>query len=165
MPLVPKMLTILKAINLDNAYCLERRVRDELRKKNTLREEVLQVRKEREQVALRMDEIRMKHEREKTDAQVSVGNVNSCPVLTFEQSRDTLNAAVHDIEWAIEMGKSNQTPAEINRSTDLTGTELLIKRVAGEVSNKGDSGGILKQIKDFNAFLERAALALEAKKV
>jgi len=90
---------------------------------------------------------------------------NSCRVLTSRQSRDTLNAAVHDIEMAIEMGKSNQTSAEINHSTDLAGTELLIKRVAGEVSNKGDSGGILKQIKDFNAFLERAALALEAKKV
>ncbi|PVH81401.1 hypothetical protein DL98DRAFT_587590 [Cadophora sp. DSE1049] len=138
-----------QAINLDSAYSLERRVRDQLRKKNSLREEVLQVRKEREQVALRMDEIRMKHEREKTDA----------------QSRDTLNTAVHDIEMAIEMGKSNQTSTEIDHSNDLIGTELLIKRVAGEVSNKGDSGGILKQIKEFNAFLERAALALEAKKV
>jgi len=42
--------------------------------------------------------------------------------------------------------------------------ELLLKRVAGEVSNKSDSGGMLKQIKDFNAFLERAALALETRK-
>lgn len=42
------------------------------------------------------------------------------------------------------------------------GTQL--KRLAGEVSDKGASGGILKQIKDFNAFLERAALALEARK-
>lgn len=64
-------LTFFKTINLDNAYCLERRVRDELKKKNSLREEVLRIRKEREQVALRMDEIRMKHEKEKTDAQVS----------------------------------------------------------------------------------------------
>jgi hypothetical protein len=46
----------------------------------------------------------------------------------------------------------------------MTGMELLLKRVAGEVSNKSDSGGMLKQIKDFNAFLERAALALETRK-
>ncbi|KAH6720974.1 hypothetical protein BKA61DRAFT_243557 [Leptodontidium sp. MPI-SDFR-AT-0119] len=137
-----------QTINLDNAYCLERRVRDELKKKNSLREEVLRIRKEREQVALRMDEIRMKHEKEKTDA----------------QSRDDLNIAIHDIEMAIEMGKSKQSSAT-DHSTDKIGTELLIKRIASEVSNKGDSGGILRQIKEFNAFLERAALALEARKV
>jgi hypothetical protein len=36
--------------------------------------------------------------------------------------------------------------------------------VASDVSNKSDSGGILKQVKEFNAFLERAAVALEAKR-
>ncbi|KAH7327320.1 hypothetical protein BKA65DRAFT_510388 [Rhexocercosporidium sp. MPI-PUGE-AT-0058] len=137
-----------QTINLDNAYSLERRVRDELKKKNSLREEVLRIRKEREQVALRMDEIRMKHEREKTDA----------------QNRDDLNIAIHDMEMVIEMGKSRQT-SETNRSADMVGTELLIRRIAGEVSNKGGSGGTLSQIKEFNAFLERAALALEARKV
>jgi hypothetical protein len=44
------------------------------------------------------------------------------------------------------------------------GIELVLKRVAGEASNKGDSGGILKQAKEFNAFLERAALALETRR-
>ena len=46
----------------------------------------------------------------------------------------------------------------------MVGVELLLKRIAGEVSNKSDSGGMLKQIKDFNAFLERVALALEGRK-
>jgi hypothetical protein len=46
----------------------------------------------------------------------------------------------------------------------MIGTEVLLKRVADEVSNNSDSGGILKQIKDFNAFLERAALVLESRK-
>lgn len=45
----------------------------------------------------------------------------------------------------------------------MSGPEVLLKRIAGKISNKGDSGGILKQIKDFNSFLERAALALESK--
>lgn len=44
------------------------------------------------------------------------------------------------------------------------GLELMLKRVAGDVSNKSDSGGILKQVQEFNAFLERAAVALEAKR-
>lgn len=47
----------------------------------------------------------------------------------------------------------------------MIGTELLLKRVAGEVSNKGESGGLLRKIKEFNAFLQRAAEALEMRKV
>lgn len=72
-----------------------------------------------------------------------------------------MNTAVHDIEVAVGRGKANSDGDE---PTQLTGVELLLKRVAGEVSNKSDSGGILKQIKSFNEFLERAALALESRK-
>jgi hypothetical protein len=46
----------------------------------------------------------------------------------------------------------------------MDGIGLLLKRVAGQVSNKSDSGGMLRQIKEFNAFLERTALALEGSK-
>lgn len=53
----------------------------------------------------------------------------------------------------------------IDQPNEMIGTELLLKRVAGEVSNKGDSGGFLRQIKEFNAFLERTALVLEGRKV
>jgi len=61
---------------------------------------------------------------------------------------------------AIECGKVNESGND-----EKTGIELLLKRVAGEVSSKSGSVGTLKQIKEFNAFLERAALALEGKKV
>jgi hypothetical protein len=43
------------------------------------------------------------------------------------------------------------------------GTELLLKRVAGQVSSKNDSGGLLRQLKEANAFFERAALVLEGR--
>ncbi|KUJ09550.1 uncharacterized protein LY89DRAFT_627717 [Mollisia scopiformis] len=135
-------------INLDNGYSLERRLRDEQKKKLRLRDEILRIRAEREQVALHMDEVRIKHENAKMDA----------------QKRDDLNANVHDIEMAIDLGKQKQHD-EAEQSTEMVGTEVLLKRVAGEVSNKSDSGGLLRQIKDFNAFLERAALALEGKMV
>ncbi len=158
----------LKTINLDNAYSLERRVRDEQKKKLGLREEILRIRAEREQVALRMDDIRIKHENEKEMAQVcrsplSYACNGTYPNCVFK-GRDSLNTAVHDIELAIELGKANQSSDNLNSSSQLVGTELLLKRIAGEVSNKGDSGGILRQIKEFNAFLERAAMALEPKK-
>jgi hypothetical protein len=66
---------------------------------------------------------------------------------------------VHDIELAIDLGKSSETDG-----AEMAGTEVLLKRVADQVSNKSDSGGILRQIKEFNAFLERAALVLESRK-
>ena len=43
----------------------------------------------------------------------------------------------------------------------MVGLEMLLKKVAGQASSASHEGGMLKQIKDFNAFLERAALALE----
>ncbi|CZR55684.1 uncharacterized protein PAC_05572 [Phialocephala subalpina] len=135
-------------INLDNGYSLERRLRDEQKKKLRLREDILRIRAEREQVALRMDDVRIRHEKERTKA----------------QSRDNLNNNVHDIEMVIDLSKQRQ-PDDGDQSNEMVGIEVLLKRVAGEVSSKGDAGGLLMQIKDFNAFLERAALALEGRKV
>jgi len=63
------------------------------------------------------------------------------------------------------MGKTSQTRDDPHDTSQMIGIELILKRVACEVSNKGDSGGMLKQIKEFNAFLERAAIALEGRKV
>jgi hypothetical protein len=132
-----------------------------------LREEILRIRAEREQVALKMDEIRIRHENETKKAQVRFlalrGDtiIVALTVLTVsEQERDALNTTVHDIELATDLGRS----AQINDTQEKTGTEVLLKRVADQVSNKSDSGGILKQIKEFNAFLERAALVLESRK-
>jgi hypothetical protein len=62
------------------------------------------------------------------------------------------------------MGKSNQQGDDEDPS-QMVGIEVLLKRTANEVSNNGDSGGIMRQIKEFNGFLERAALALEGRKV
>jgi hypothetical protein len=57
-------------LNLDNAYSLERRVREQHKKKLSLRDDILRVRAERQQIALQMDEIRIKHESESNEAQV-----------------------------------------------------------------------------------------------
>ncbi|RDL30997.1 uncharacterized protein BP5553_09786 [Venustampulla echinocandica] len=135
-------------INLDNAYSFEKRVREEHKRKQALRDEILRIRAERQQVAVRMDEIRINHEDEAKRA----------------QERDSLNTMAHDIELAIDSGRS-QAPKSEYIGDRMTGIEVLLKRVATQISNKGDSGGILKQIKEFNGFLTRAALALESRKV
>ncbi|TGO39274.1 hypothetical protein BHYA_0057g00420 [Botrytis hyacinthi] len=130
-------------INLDNSYSLEKRLREGQTKKLSLREEILRVRAEREKVALRMDGIRIAHEKNSHDA----------------QQREVLNTTVHDIELAVERGKSSD-----NTDDGKTNIELMLKRIASEASTASDDGGVLKQIKAFNAFMERAALALEGKK-
>ena len=71
---------------------------------------------------------------------------------------------MHDIELALERSKQQHPHDSVRGTTEKAGIELVLKRVAGEVSNKSDSGGILKEVKEFNAFLERAALALETKR-
>ncbi|CAD6448279.1 ed11fb3d-d214-45e7-a3f7-6fef92b7e85c [Sclerotinia trifoliorum] len=131
-------------INLDNSYSLEKRLREGQKKKLSLREEILRVRAEREKVALRMDGIRIAHEKDSHNA----------------QQREVLNTTVHDIELAVERGKSISDHTDDGKSN----TELMLKRVASEASSASDDGGILKQIKAFNAFMERAALALEGRK-
>jgi len=61
----------------------------------------------------------------------------------------------------VETGKSITGTLDQNFQTNAT--ELDLKRAASDISNKSHPGGVLKQIRDFNAFLERAALALEIK--
>ncbi|KAH8816538.1 hypothetical protein F5884DRAFT_776585 [Xylogone sp. PMI_703] len=135
-------------INLDNTRVLEKRIRDEQKRKLSLREEILKIRAEREQVALKMDEIRIKHEANTITA----------------QETDILNSRIYDIELALERGKAKYPVNNMNSVMDMTGTELLLKRLAQDVSCKSSNGGILKQVKEFNAFLERAAFALEARR-
>ncbi|PQE18041.1 AT hook domain-containing protein [Rutstroemia sp. NJR-2017a BVV2] len=131
-------------INLDNAYALEKRLRDGQKKKLLLREEILRVRAEREKVALRMDEIRIAHEKESNEA----------------HQRESLNRTAHDIELALDRGRSSADATDGGKPN----IEIMLKRLAATASSKSDSGGILKQIKAFNTFMERAALALEGRK-
>ena len=59
-----------QTINLDNTSALEKRFREEQKKKFALREEILRLRGERQKIALRMDGVRITHEQESKDAQV-----------------------------------------------------------------------------------------------
>ncbi|KAA8577104.1 hypothetical protein EYC84_007108 [Monilinia fructicola] len=131
-------------INLDNSYSLEKRLRESQKKKLSLREEILRVRAEREKVALRMDEIRIAHEKDSHEA----------------EQHEVLNRTAHDIELAVERGRSSSSHTDDGKAN----LELILKRVASEASSASGDGGILKQIKAFNAFMERAALALEGRK-
>ncbi|KAH6650625.1 hypothetical protein F5144DRAFT_477899 [Chaetomium tenue] len=135
-------------IALDTLHSLRKRVRSAQKEKLTLRDEILQIRAEREQVALRMDAIRIRHE---ADSKQALRHIS-------------LSSAMHDIDMAVEKGQAapELSPAE-QKKADLANLELLISRVADQACTKSDGGGALKQIREFNAFLERAAAVLEGR--
>ncbi|KAI1465466.1 uncharacterized protein F4812DRAFT_438847 [Daldinia caldariorum] len=133
-------------IALDTMHALKKRVRSVQKDKLTLRTEIMRIRAEREEVALKMDAVRMRHEAANKE--------------TLHQLE--LSSAMDDIELAIENGKSAPSlNSKEKKAAELSNLELLISRVASQVSGGSDGGGSLKQIKDFNAFLERTAAALE----
>ncbi|KAK2073873.1 hypothetical protein P8C59_008117 [Phyllachora maydis] len=135
-------------IALDRLHSLRKRVRAEQKLKLGLREEILRIRAEREQVALRMDVIRARHETESKEAS-----------RHFKLSSD-----MHDIDLAVERGKTApELAAAEQRDAELANLELMVSRISAEACSKADSGGALYQIKAFNAFLERAATALESR--
>lgn len=107
------------------------------------------MRAEREKVALRMDEVRRQHERDSETAQEQIA----------------LNNSLHDIELAIGRGQEYHADEPDVVRVDMQSIEIQLKRVAELASCKGNGGGMLAQIKNFNAFLERSALALEARQV
>ncbi|KXH65079.1 AT hook domain-containing protein [Colletotrichum salicis] len=127
-------------ILLDTLHSLRKRVRSVQKERITLRDEIMRIRAERDQVALRKDAVRIKHE------------------------RVTEEALMHDIELAVERGRAapELSPAE-KKTAELANLEILISRITDQACTHSDMGGTLKQVKDFNAFLERAAVALEGR--
>lgn len=71
---------------------------------------------------------------------------------------------MHDIDLAVERGqKAPELTRKEQKEADLANLELLIAQVTDQGSSKSASGGLLSQVTEFNAFLERAALALESR--
>ncbi len=69
---------------------------------------------------------------------------------------------MNDIDLAVEKGQAapELTPAE-QREADIENLDLAISRISDQACTQSIGGGVLRQIKDFNIFLERAALLLE----
>ncbi|PNY26673.1 Protein MNN4 [Tolypocladium capitatum] len=136
------------AIHLNHWYSLRKQVRQAQKEKLSLRDEILRLRAEREQVALRMDAVRIKHEADSKEA-------------TYRINMSTL---MHDLDLAVEQGiEAPELSRAAQKQADLANLELLIARVSDQASSASSTGGMLRQVADFNAFLERAALALESR--
>ncbi|KAF4429422.1 hypothetical protein FACUT_9165 [Fusarium acutatum] len=136
------------SIHLMDWQSLRKRVRLVQREKLSLREEILRLKAEREQVALKMDAIRIKHEEDTKESKYRL---------------DT-SAIMHDIDMAVERGRdAPELSRAQEKKADLANLELLVARITDEASSSSSAGGMLQQVKNFNAFLERAAIALETR--
>jgi hypothetical protein len=73
------------AIALDTLHALHKRVRTAQKNKLTLRQDILEIRAEREQVALKMDAVRIKHEEDSKEALVCFSDLVSSTGTTVAE--------------------------------------------------------------------------------
>ena len=69
------------------------------------------------------------------------------------QSRSNINNTLHSLELAVDSSRQQQQQQQ-HEGDSTTGLEYLVRSVAEEVSSRGGGGGLLDQIKAFNAELE-----------
>ncbi|KAJ5748597.1 uncharacterized protein N7511_010293 [Penicillium nucicola] len=127
---------------LDSNFVLGVQLKKAKKEMMDLRSHLYRVKKEREAVALQMDAVRGKHiEEEKT-----------------KSSRTTINNSLHSLDLALERNKS-RTAAVESTTADL---EFMLRTVANVSARApGAQGGLLNQIRAFNAQLEATASRLE----
>ncbi|KPI45683.1 uncharacterized protein AB675_798 [Cyphellophora attinorum] len=116
---------------------LEVQARRAKKEKAELQAQWLQLRAQREDVALRCDHIRQQN---------------------WQRDRE------REAKWTISEA-ARQTEMELDRSEEQTeeSLEYLLRTVAVDVSNSQGGGGLLDQIKSFNTRLERMAGVLEGR--
>jgi hypothetical protein len=70
---------------------------------------------------------------------------------------------MHDIDLAVEQGReAPELSRKAEKEADLGNLDLVLAQISDQVSSTSSTGGLLQQVQDFNAFLERAATALES---
>ena len=71
---------------------------------------------------------------------------------------------MRDIDLAVEQGReAPELPTKAKKEAELANLELAVAQVTDQASSAGPTGGLLRQLRDFNAFLERSAVALESR--
>ncbi|EAW18142.1 uncharacterized protein NFIA_080860 [Aspergillus fischeri NRRL 181] len=137
---------------LDSNFVLGVQLKKAKREMMDLRGRLYQIRKEREAVALRMDAVRRKHAEEES----------------ARMARISINNSLHSLELAVERSQNRASAdADDSESADASptvGLEFMLRSVAEAVSSTapGAQGGLLDQIKSFNAQLEATARKLES---
>ncbi|PWY91203.1 hypothetical protein BO70DRAFT_426091 [Aspergillus heteromorphus CBS 117.55] len=136
---------------LDSNFVLGRQVKKAKRDMMDTRSRLYQVRKEREAIALQMDAVRRKHTEDES----------------AKMARSTINNSLHSLDLALERNRpapESMSDSTTSASASTAGLEFLLRNVADNVSSvaPGAQGGLLHQIRSFNAQLEATARRLES---
>ncbi|KAJ6136281.1 hypothetical protein N7512_001441 [Penicillium capsulatum] len=129
---------------LDSNFVLGVQAKKAKRDLMDLRGHLYKVRRERESVALQMDAVRAKHMEEEN----------------AKTARMSINNSLHSLELALDRSQNRAPSSSEPISVDL---DFLLRTVADDVSSRapGAQGGLLHQIRSFNAQLESTARSLE----
>ncbi|KAK0642564.1 hypothetical protein DIS24_g8901 [Lasiodiplodia hormozganensis] len=133
---------------VDAGEALRVRLKAATKEKVALRSEFLGIRKEREQVALRMDAVRQAH-------------------MEAEAKRrrdEELSDALYGIETAVQRGREKAArDGREDEGPEVSPLWEIEDALSNGVSAVGPGGGLLDRVKDFNGFLGRAAGVLEGR--
>ncbi|KAK6376502.1 uncharacterized protein PV06_05955 [Exophiala oligosperma] len=125
---------------LENRISLEARVRKSKRTKASLQAEWLEIRKQRERIALRCDAVRKRNWESEADA----------------RRKWRLSEAARRAE--LELSRESPHGSDDGRTA---GTEFMLRSVVNQISSASDRGGTLERVRRFNSQLETLASFLE----
>ena len=120
---------------------LEDRVKKSRKERTELQAQWMEIRRQREEVSLKCDDIRRRHWENE-----SVGD-----------DSHQLSEKI----WELEMELERRKPSE--RKEQGEGLDFMLKRVAASVCSSS-GGGLLNRVKEFNSLLERTAFELESRR-
>lgn len=160
---------------LDANHTLAAQVRREKREVAMLRAELMEVRRQRNEIELEMDDVRQSFMAEQERNNVSGTCTILCPfpssrhiqvILTIQKNKQrqvALTTAMHELELALERSKPPDPDDNDEPQNPAAGLEFLLRSVADNVSSAApdSQGGLLQQIKDLNHQLEYMSAMLE----
>ncbi|EFR04472.1 hypothetical protein MGYG_07480 [Nannizzia gypsea CBS 118893] len=133
---------------LDSNYVLAMRLKKEKREVLALRNQLMDIRKEREEIAIQADEVRRRFSADES----------------AKTEHGTINNALHDLQLAVDRSQKNAGKEDTNGSTNpFVGLEFLLRTVSQDVCSSSSDlqGGLLNQVKSFNSQLQKAAALLD----
>ncbi|MCJ1402185.1 hypothetical protein MMC11_005405 [Xylographa trunciseda] len=148
---------------IDNSHGLTTRLRQANKTRNTKRDALLDIKRQREEIAIEMDAVGAQHEQATKVEQVR--DSHHCPSTFWRneaqadvdnQDENDLNTMIQDIELAVQRGRAAQlaTDGEPDAAEENVGLELRLRKVAMEVSSVGGEG-LLDRVRGFNALMEK----------
>ncbi|KAK2845245.1 hypothetical protein FQN49_005914, partial [Arthroderma sp. PD_2] len=132
---------------LDSNYVLAMRLKKEKKEVLALRNQLMDLRKEREEIAIRADEVRRRFSADES----------------AKTEHGTINNALHDLQLAVDRSQKNGGRGSVDSTNPFVGLEFLLRTVSQDVSCSTPDfhGGLLNQVQMFNSQLEKTAALLD----